>query len=344
LQAIAIDALTAIRPFTVGLFEQEGIAKRRWIVMSHGLLRNIPIEAVPMDNNVADDATAVVAGAKNWPGLSKEIGYLPNLAALVDLRSGFPVPKTTKPIAVIADPVLPGDPRYDSPIAARLASIGDWFRQKRLSFSAGGWLGGGTQLAPVPETAQLGYEVVRLLQGSTDSFYSGARARRSQIEATGDLGKARVLLFATHGETSESFPQIGEPFLALTSEGSNPIGFDPLIASEISRLSMDPELVLLSACNTAAPDGTPAQTGLSGLASLFLSAGARALVITGWKVHTRTAYLAITEALRVATENNAASGEALRRARLAVAGQFAHPFYWSAFVYIGDPRHKWEFR
>ena len=344
LQTIAIDALKAVRPFTVGLFEQEGALKRRWIVVSHGLLRNIPIEAVPIDDNVAGNAVAVVANAKSWPGLSKEIGYLPSLTALIDLRSAFPAPKTTMPIAIVSDPVLPGDPRYDSPIAARVASIGDWFRQKRLYFSTGGWLGGNTRLAPVPETALLSYEVLRILRGSADNLYSGARARRSQIESGGDLGKARVLLFATHGETAESFPQIGEPFLALTSEGPNPIGFDPLIASDISRLSIDPELVLLSACNTAAPDGTPAQTGLSGLASSFLSAGARALMITGWKVHVMTAHLAVTEALRAAKDGNAGSGEALRRARLAVASRFAHPFYWSAFIYIGDPRHRWEFQ
>jgi hypothetical protein len=42
--------------------------------------------------------------------------------------------------------------------------------------------------------------------------------------------------------------------------------------------------VLLSACNTAAPDGTPGAFGLSGLAKAFVHAGSRALLVSHWAV------------------------------------------------------------
>jgi CHAT domain len=48
-----------------------------------------------------------------------------------------------------------------------------------------------------------------------------------------------------------------------------------LIGSEAAQLKLDADLVTLSACNTAAPDGTPGAEGLSGLAPAFVYAGTR---------------------------------------------------------------------
>ena len=48
-----------------------------------------------------------------------------------------------------------------------------------------------------------------------------------------------------------------------------------LTAGEISQLKLDADWVVLSACNTAAADGTPGAEGLSGLAQAFFYARAR---------------------------------------------------------------------
>jgi tetratricopeptide (TPR) repeat protein len=341
--SVSMEALLRMRPYTIGLFETEAVSKRRWILISHDVLRNIPIEAVPLNPTVPGDLNTVGKDWDGWPGLSKEIGYLPSLGALVDLRSDFPSSTATNPILVVADPLLPGDPRYDSSFASTLSNIGDWFRLKRTFLSFDSWLGGDVALSPIPETAHLAYDVVKQLGGSAGNVYVGSKATRKAIESAGDLQKSRVLVFATHGETADSFPQIGEPFLVLTSDQKDPVGFEPLRASEISRLNLDAELVFLSACSTAAADGTPARAGFSGLADSFLSAGARSLVVTEWKVQTRPAYVAVTEALK-ASMDGAISGDAMRLARLAVARQFGSPSYWSAFVYIGDPGHRWALK
>jgi CHAT domain len=338
--AVAVEALRRMRPYTIGLFEKEASSKQRWIVISHDVLRNIPLEAIPLDAGASEKPDLAV-NWKSWSGLSREIGYLPSLTALVDVRSDFPASTATKPVTVVADPILPGDPRYESSFAATLSDLSDWLRRMRLSWSSDHWLGGDTTLQPVPETARLGYEVVKQLKGNAAAVFSGARATRTAIEAGGDLTNARVLVFATHGETAETFPEIGEPFLVLTADRTNSMGFDPLTASDISRLSLNAELVFLSACSTAAADGTPARAGFSGLADSFLSAGARSLVVTEWKVQTRPTYMAVTETFKAALAGNTSSGEALRRARLEVAKEFEHPSYWSAFVYIGDPRYHW---
>jgi CHAT domain-containing protein len=50
-----------------------------------------------------------------------------------------------------------------------------------------------------------------------------------------------------------------------------------LTAGEVAQLNLNADWVILSACNTAAPDGTPGAEGLTGLAKAFFYAGARSL-------------------------------------------------------------------
>ena len=55
-----------------------------------------------------------------------------------------------------------------------------------------------------------------------------------------------------------------------------------LAASEIVGLELDADLVVLSACNTAGPDGELGGEALSGLASAFTTAGARRVIASHW--------------------------------------------------------------
>lgn len=56
------------------------------------------------------------------------------------------------------------------------------------------------------------------------------------------------------------------------------------MASDVAALEMDADPVILSACNTAAPDGGPFADGFSGLARAFLHAGARSLLVSHWSI------------------------------------------------------------
>jgi hypothetical protein len=62
-----------------------------------------------------------------------------------------------------------------------------------------------------------------------------------------------------------------------------------LTAGEIAQLKLNADWVVLSACNTAATDGTPDAAGLSGLARAFLYAGSRALLVSHWSVSSSAA-------------------------------------------------------
>jgi CHAT domain-containing protein len=101
------------------------------------------------------------------------------------------------------------------------------------------------------------------------------------------------------------------------------------------------DLVVLSACETAR--GKIAQgDGVMGLGWAVLAAGARAAVLSQWKVDSgATSDLMIDFHRRLTGAKPADKADALRQAALDTMrspGRL-HPFYWAAFIVAGDARH-----
>jgi CHAT domain-containing protein len=124
-----------------------------------------------------------------------------------------------------------------------------------------------------------------------------------------------------------------------------------LTASEAAALDLSADWVILSACNTAGADGAPGSENLSGLARGFLYAGARALLVSHWRVFDdSTAALTVqTLAIQRATPR-LTKAQALQRAmRVVRTGrtldgkplpgwrpEWSHPAYWAPFVLIAS--------
>ena len=99
------------------------------------------------------------------------------------------------------------------------------------------------------------------------------------------LNDYRVISFATHALVAGDIEGVSEPALVLTpGSQANPANDGLLTATEIANLDLDANLVILSACNTAAADGAASGRGLSGLANAFFFAGARSVAVTQWAV------------------------------------------------------------
>ena len=170
----------------------------------------------------------------------------------------------------------------------------------------------------------------------------GARATETALTSTDVLRDRRVIAFATHGLIADELPGLVEPALVLTPPDQAAEGDDGLLtASEIAHdLDLDADWVILSACNTAAPDGAGAES-LSGLASAFFYAGARSLLVSHWVVDDAAARRLTTGALAAMNEDPASGrSEALRRSMLDLMedDQFAHPAMWAPFVLVGQNR------
>ena len=191
-------------------------------------------------------------------------------------------------------------------------------------------------LPPLPEAlAEL--NALSLVLGTQDSvLLTGDDAREASV-LTAIAQPANVIAFATHGLLEGDLAGLAEPALVLTpNDGDDGL----LTASEIASLDMDADWVVLSACNTGGPD-RPGAAGLSGLASAFLYAGARNLLVSHWEVADDVAQAITVPTVESYYRDGIAPAEGLRRAVLALIDEsgdarLQHPAYWAPFVYVGS--------
>jgi len=104
----------------------------------------------------------------------------------------------------------------------------------------------------------------------------------------------------------------------------------------IRRLRLSSELVTLSACETGLGQRVRGE-GLIGLPHAFLASGARAVVVSLWRVEDRTAaeYMADFYGELRKGLSPADAMLALRQSRLKRAA--AHPAQWAPFILVSAP-------
>lgn len=154
-----------------------------------------------------------------------------------------------------------------------------------------------------------------------------------------EIAQARYVVFSTHGLLAG---QLGmpEPGLVLTPPGQATETDDGyLAASEAAGLRLTADLVVLSACNTAAADGTPLGEGLSGLARSFFYAGAKSLLVSHWEIaDDATAELVTSTFQTLESDELQQKARALQGAlqRVRANVKWSDPSVWGAFALVGE--------
>lgn len=93
------------------------------------------------------------------------------------------------------------------------------------------------------------------------------------------------------------------------------------------------ELMTLSACETAKGDDRAAL----GLAGITLKSGAKSALASLWQVNDEATAKLMTEFYRqLLQQPQLTKAEALRRAQLTLMKDYPHPYYWAAFLIIGN--------
>jgi CHAT domain-containing protein len=201
-------------------------------------------------------------------------------------------------------------------------------------------------MAPLPETAIELQTVARSLNATPDSILLGADATESALRAK-PLDQYAVLYFATHALLPGELHCQSEPALVFSPPDEPVASTDAdglLTASEIAGLKLNADLVVLSACNTAAGGGVNFGGGaLEGLADSFFIAGAHAVLASHWEVPSMaTQQLMSGLFVNLAQDPSHDLAEALRQSQLTLIAQSstAHPFNWAAFTLIGDSANR----
>ena len=346
--------------------------KDKVLIVADGPLQTIPFEFMITTYEAAERAAFETAKAEadgsaqrpylgeyaplDYAGRKLRFAYLPSLSALTSQRL-YPKRALAGRLELVAfaDPMFAPDATHAMPQATVKALA-------QLNVGGFGRSAGGVPNIPrLAETADEANEIARVLGGKSQLYFGDAA--QEKVAKSGDLRSARFVLFATHGflggeylgsdlpledgETRRATRAQAQPALALTLVGDLK-GEDGLLTMKevIEDLELNADLVALSACNTA---GESAQAnngeGFAGLTRAFMYAGAKSLLVSHWSVDSLS-----TQALMTSTFRNIKSGmgtlpavnDAQRQLRDGgyVRDGFhfsrSHPFFWAAFVYVGD--------
>lgn len=340
-------------------FETE-IRDKQLLVVPSGPLTTLPLHvlvtAMPDPSLTGNAAYAKAA----WLGLQQAVTIVPSATSVKSLRVSASRSAATAPFAGFANPLLTGASGTDRSAWSRQSCTGSPPALQQVAMAAPPraavtrfYRGRQADVAmirqqtPLPETADEVCFVAQSLGAPPEAVYLGGNATEAKIKslsASGTLKSYRVLHFATHGliagETQILTANQAEPALLLTPPDVATEQDDGLLtASEVAKLVIDADWVILSACNTAAADGSDNAEALSGLASAFLYAGGRSLLVSHWYVNSEAAVQLITKTVGILAQQPALTrSEAMRRSitsHIRAGGLRSHPSYWAPFIIVG---------
>ena len=297
------------------------------IIVPDGALQSLPLSVlVTAPGDGRDDDYKNIA----WLIRRQALTIVPAASSFVSLRS---FPDTRRP----ATPFVGfGDPDFKGTPAKRGVDTSSLYKGAEAVAD---------RLRALPRLADTADELraeAKLLGAPDSSLHLGDNASVTTVKSL-DLSNTRIVAFATHAGVAGELAQVMEPALALSPPARPTPEDDGLLrASQVSQLRLNADFVILSACNTAAPDGTPGAEGLSGLAKAFFYAGARSLLVSHWEVQSDPTVKLTTGLIRaMSTDPSIGRAEALRRSMLAMIDHSqnsddTHPIAWAPFVLAGE--------
>jgi CHAT domain-containing protein len=339
-------------------------AGSRLIIIPSGSLASLPFEALVLDS-------------ENDPKNFEDLEFVLDRHEVVYASSGpvFAALQASSPRAVPGRALVLGDPVYDAPSTSTVRGSRD---PRQLGF---------TRLPGTREEALGLVDVLLEATGSTvDEEVLNKLERRKSDPGDdvlldlpllrlalgnnvtpevlqGDLREFGLIHCATHGHMDVHDP-------GLTGLALSPSELDDgfVTASDVLELSLDADLAVLSACETARGRQRRGEGTLS-LSRAFLYAGARSVVSSMWQVDDRetertmevfydgilrdgrTIPASLREA-RLMIRNGKAAPDAFRGvgrgsllggARRKPGGRSelaGHPYFWAPFIYVGPTQMR----
>lgn len=288
------------------------------VIVPDGILALLPFVALPEN------------GCSRTPGepllVHHEITLTPSLSVFFSRKPATESQRFQGEVAVIADPVFDAaDPRA---VALKIKAH-NARSQTELGTETG------TEL---PRLINTGYEaraireVVRQVAGDDQVFLAQGFDAKVETILGPEMRGYRVWHLATHGVFDESIPEFsGLVFTLLQRDGNSRFGF--LKAHDIARLNVPAELVVLSACDSAAGENVNGE-GVMGLSYAFLHAGAKQVIATLWSVDDARSRELMVVFYRELMRNGRNAAEALRQSQMKLMRKPATsaPYYWAGFT------------
>lgn len=302
------------------------LASRRWVIVPDGALHYVPFAALPVPSG--PDAAEMLVPLV----VEHEVVHLPSAAVLAQLRRAKRPPAAGR-LAILADPVYgDDDPRHRQAAAGERVAGEDAHGKGALDSLRDA---GASELVRLPWSGQEARAIVAETGGDGVLLALGFDASR-ELATGADLGRYRVVHFATHGVLDTQHPELsGLAFSRYDAAGRRRESF--LRLHDVYPLRWQTELVVLSGCQTAL-GRTVRGEGLIGLARGFLHAGAAQVVASLWSVRDQATAELMRRFYRGLFRDRLTPAAALRAAQLSMwrERRWRDPYFWAPFVLIGD--------
>ena len=328
------------------------------ILVADGPLGSLPFGMLVTENvNTPPDRNLFFDGYREVPWLIKQVSLsrVPSVSALGALRRQIKARGSDgRPFVGFADPVFGGPGEAET---GTRGSSGFEIAQLGITLRAGPGTRAAmsadlSKLRRLPDTAE---EIIAIAEAlGADQLRdvylreAATEARVKSLSKAGILADYKVISFATHGLLPGDLDGLRRPALALSLPGKGEEEDGLLTTDDIIGLKLDADWIVLSACNTGA-DGGNGGDAVSGLGRAFFYAGARALLVSNWPVHSGATKDLMVTLFRRHAESGGARAEALRHAMETLIAEgvykddtgnvvfaYAHPLFWAPFTLVGD--------
>jgi tetratricopeptide (TPR) repeat protein len=289
----------------------------RLVVIADDVLQLVPFAALPTGGCNHPDGPPLVSSIEVVSASSIGVWRAGGLSNPLtgDARKG---------VAVLADPVFSAsDPRVGgrgkedqspNPTTTLQAAMRD--------------VGFGKELPRLNATRREAAAIVSAA-GSTSVFVATDFEASLKTALSDDLAAYRIWHFATHGLLDNESPELSGIVFSLVDKQGNPQpGY--LKIQDIYDLSISPDLVVLSACNSGLGPQVDGE-GTIGLSYAFLHAGARQVISTLWNVDDDASAELMAGFYRRLLQEHLSAPAALRGAQGEMSRRRG-PFYWAGYV------------
>ena len=328
--------------------------KKVLLVVPHAELGQLPISLLVTQATAQPSKGGSIAfvGYKTVPWLIRDIAVaqVPSVTALTALRSLPEGNPNRKNFIGFGDPYFSGaqEKSAQKSNAIQLATRGIPLKLRSAPKTAGVSSAELALLPRLPDTSLEIQEIGRAVGAQPEDIFLHKQASVKQVISM-DLSDRKVIMFSTHGLVPGELNGLTQPALAMSSPEVTGDQDDGLLTMDkVIALKLDADWVVLSACNTAAGEGSGSEA-VSGLGRAFFFAGAKALLVSNWPVDSVASRTMMTDLFRNQQKaQGTGKAELLRQAMLNQIDQggmkegsnmkyaYAHPLFWAPFVVVGD--------
>ncbi|WP_345423943.1 CHAT domain-containing protein [Halioxenophilus aromaticivorans] len=272
-------------------------------VIPDGVLHRLPF-AYLLDPNASKPAPIIA---------STNIRYASSIATDNWLNREKPSSQHAKGILLVANPKLTTD-------STAVAALRD-----------------GNGLGNLPFAEKEADALMKLWRQRGDSYLLARENATKQNFTQSTPNDYQVVHFAGHATINWDNPALSAIKLSPGNDlNDNSLNGADLTLSDIAQLELNSELVVLSACETAAGKLTTGE-GPIGLSRAFFEAGSARVLASLWPVDDTATALLLEYFYQALLQEQLAPAQALRSAQLKMLQNpdYFHPFYWAGFIFIG---------